>query len=95
MRGTPQTMQGLTDYKNVIEEIIEFLQTKKASCLEKGIRDIIIDPGFGFAKTIEQNLKMIKHFEEFQQLKCPLLMGISRKSFIYKSLNSTLPTYIK
>lgn len=89
MRGTPQTMQEKTNYEDVINEVIQFLTEKKESCLQKGIKQIIIDPGFGFAKNIEQNFTMIKEFDQFKKLNSPILMGISRKSFIYKTLQTT------
>lgn len=89
MRGNPNTMQSLTDYKEVVNEVSHFLKDKMALCRSMGIRDLIVDPGFGFAKTIEQNFEMINRLEEFSKLDAPLLLGISRKSFIYKTLNTS------
>lgn len=88
MRGTPKTMQNLTDYENLIQELVLFFDKKTKIFHEIGINDIIIDPGFGFAKTVEQNFEIIKHFELLKALDHPLLVGISRKSFIQKTLNT-------
>jgi dihydropteroate synthase len=87
MRGTPQTMKQLTQYENLLLDILDFfvLQTNKLKAL--GVRDIILDPGFGFAKTIAQNYEILQYFQHFQQLKLPLLAGLSRKSMIYNTLN--------
>lgn len=87
MRGTPQTMQRFVDYENLIQEIFRFFDEKSKAFHALGIHDIILDPGFGFAKTVDQNFEIIKHFEIFKQLDHPLLVGISRKSFIQKQLN--------
>ena len=87
MKGTPQTMQQLTQYKNVTQEVKLFLEERIKTCEEAGINDIIIDPGFGFAKNIEQNFTLFKNLSTFKTLQKPLLLGISRKSMIYKFLN--------
>lgn len=88
-KGTPQTMQSLTYYDNIIDELLNYFQTKINQLRELGQKDIIIDIGFGFAKTIEQNYFLLKHLDLFNVLNCPLLVGISRKSMIYKPLQTT------
>lgn len=88
-KGTPQTMQSLTHYDNIIDELLNYFQTKINQLRELGQKDIIIDIGFGFAKTIEQNYFLLKHLDLFNVLNCPLLVGISRKSMIYKPLQIT------
>lgn len=89
MRGTPQTMQTLTEYENIIKEMLYYFSEKTARARSFGINDLIIDPGFGFAKTLEQNYEVLQQLELFQMLELPLLVGFSRKSMIYKPLNST------
>lgn len=89
-KGTPQTMQSLTHYDNIIDELLNYFQTKINQLRELGQKDIIIDIGFGFAKTIEQNYFLLKHLDLFNVLNCPLLVGISRKSMIYKPLQTTV-----
>jgi dihydropteroate synthase len=86
MRGTPETMSGLTDYKNITEDVIRELGQKLALLRSKGVKDIVIDPGFGFAKTISQNFELMKQLDALEILECPLLIGISRKKMIYESL---------
>ena len=88
MKGEPETMHQNTNYQNITKEIIDFLAERKNACQKQGIRQIIIDPGIGFSKTIEQNFELITKLEAFQELDAPLLLGISRKSFIYKTLNT-------
>ena len=88
MKGEPETMQKNTTYQNVLKDVIDFLAERKNACQKQGIRQIIIDPGIGFSKTIEQNFELITKLEAFQELDAPLLLGISRKSFIYKTLNT-------
>ena len=84
MRGTPATMHRYTHYKNVVREVIEELKISIEKCLEIGIKKdrIIIDPGIGFAKTLDQNLLLIHELNRLNVLRCPLLLGTSRKSFI-------------
>jgi dihydropteroate synthase len=84
MRGTPATMQAHAKYKNVVSEVIEELQISVEKCLEIGIKKdkIIVDPGIGFAKTVDQNLMLIDHLNRLNILHCPILLGTSRKSFI-------------
>lgn len=86
MRGTPKTMQQLTHYEHLTEEIIEWFSHRLELLYKKGVNDVLIDPGFGFAKTIEQNYELMNRLEDFHPLNCPLLIGISRKSMIYKKL---------
>jgi dihydropteroate synthase len=88
MKGEPDTMLKNTNYQNITKEIIDFLAERKNACQKQGIRQIIIDPGIGFSKTIDQNFELIAKLEAFQELEAPLLLGISRKSFIYKTLNT-------
>jgi len=88
MKGEPDTMLKNTNYQNILKEVIEFLAERKNACQKQGIQQIIIDPGIGFSKTIEQNFELIAILEAFLELEAPLLLGISRKSFIYKTLNT-------
>lgn len=86
MPGTPANMQSMTKYKDLINDIIDFLGTQIDSLKQKGLNDIIIDPGFGFGKTIEQNYQLLAHLAAFKILDCPVLAGISRKSMIFRLL---------
>ena len=88
MRGTPQTMQTMTNYENIIKEMLFYFAQNVARARSYGIDDFIIDPGFGFAKTIEQNFEILQKLELFQILELPLLVGVSRKSMIYKTLET-------
>ncbi|MBP6625741.1 MAG: dihydropteroate synthase [Chitinophagaceae bacterium] len=88
MRGNPQTMQTLTQYDNVVKEMILYFSEKVAKARSFGINDLILDPGFGFAKTTEQNYEILQKLELFQMLELPILAGVSRKSMIYKLLNT-------
>lgn len=92
MRGTPSTMQQFTQYHDVTNDVISELSEKVNTLHNNGVKDIIIDPGFGFSKTIEQNYEMINHLEQFHTINLPVLVGISRKSMIYKALNLTPET---
>jgi dihydropteroate synthase len=87
MRGTPQTMATLTQYENLHVDIISSLQQKLVSLVASGLTDVIIDPGFGFAKSGEQGFELMNKLELFHVLERPLLVGISRKSMIWKTLN--------
>lgn len=89
MRGTPATMQQLTEYNDVTRDVIDDLHKKKCALNDLGIDDVIIDPGFGFSKTVEQNYEMLNRLEDFKQLDAPLLVGVSRKSMIYRTLGCT------
>ena len=86
MRGTPATMQLHTDYENIISEMLYFFSTQITKAREAGITDIIIDPGFGFAKTKDQNFEILKKLSLFSLTNLPILVGLSRKSMIYKTL---------
>jgi dihydropteroate synthase len=89
MRGNPQTMQSLTDYSDIVKEMIFYFSERIQKARSFGISDIIIDPGFGFAKTLEQNYEVLNKMELFSILELPLLAGVSRKSMIYKVLESS------
>ena len=92
MRGTPETMQSLTEYEDIIADISTYFISRIQKLREFGVKDIILDPGFGFSKTIEQNYELLDRFNEFLPLQLPLLGAISRKSMIYKVLK-TNPTH--
>ena len=87
MRGTPQTMQEKTEYDNIMVEMIEYFSEKIEKLRLLGVCDVILDPGFGFAKSLEQNYNIVKNLSDIAQIKLPLLVGISRKSMIYRPLN--------
>ncbi|KKY61633.1 dihydropteroate synthase [Tannerella forsythia] len=90
MRGTPQTMQQHTDYDDLMEDIMLYFAQKVRALRQLGVNDVILDPGFGFAKTLEQNYELMRSLSEFSiHFETPLLVGISRKSMIYKLLNAT------
>lgn len=89
MRGTPQTMQQYTEYGDMMEEIMLYFAHKVRQLRLLGVNDIILDPGFGFSKTVEQNYTLMSHLREFKEFDLPLLVGISRKSMIYKLLGRT------
>ena len=88
-RGNPQTMQRLTDYTDVVTEVKAYLRQRLAELYAQGVAQVIIDPGFGFAKTVEQNYALLRSLREFTTLGAPLLAGLSRKSLLWKSLRST------
>ena len=87
MRGTPESMQQNTDYSDLLREIIEFFSQQIHTLSEKGVHDIVIDPGFGFSKTLEQNYQILYHLDVFQIFNLPILVGLSRKSMIHQLLN--------
>lgn len=89
MRGNPQTMQSLTDYNDIVKEMIFYFSERIQKARSFGISDIVIDPGFGFAKTLEQNYEVLHKMELFSMLELPILVGVSRKSMIYKVLESS------
>lgn len=89
LKGNPQTMQSLAQYENIIKEMLFYFSEKVAQARSFGINDLIVDPGFGFAKTVEQNFEVMKSLELFQMLELPLLVGVSRKSMIYKTLDTS------
>ena len=89
MRGTPRTMQRHTDYADLMEEVMLYFARKVRELRLLGVNDIILDPGFGFSKTLEQNYRLMRHLEEFAVFELPLLVGVSRKSMIYRLLDAT------
>lgn len=89
MRGTPKTMQTLTDYEDILSEMIAFFQTRIDRLSQLGVSDVVIDPGFGFSKTMEQNYYVLSHLRELAILDKPILAGLSRKSMLYKALGIT------
>jgi len=91
MRGTPETMQSLTDYEDVVTEVAESLRRKAEMLVGRGIlpERLILDPGFGFAKSAEQNFRLLAHLDKICALGFPVLSGVSRKSMIYRTLNIT------
>ena len=86
-RGNPKTMQTMTNYQNITQDVILDLSQKVTTLTELGVHDIIIDPGFGFAKNIDQNFELLQNIKRFKLLNKPILVGISRKSMIHKELN--------
>ncbi len=88
MRGTPQTMMNQTNYADVALEVVDFLAKQIKRARDIGVRDIIIDPGFGFAKTQDQNFELFKQLNLLRILELPILVGVSRKSMIYKTLET-------
>jgi len=89
MRGTPENMQEKTDYENFIEDIIFYFSEKIAQLNSMGVNDIIVDPGFGFAKTVAQNFELLNNLERFKVFELPILAGLSRKTMIWKTLGIT------
>lgn len=87
MQGTPQNMQQNPNYSNVVKELISFFAQKIEQLYKAGVRDVIIDPGFGFGKAIEHNYALLQNLEAFKLFGLPILVGLSRKSMIYKVLN--------
>lgn len=89
MKGNPQTMQSLTHYDDIVKEMIYYFSERIFEARKLGINDLIVDPGFGFAKTLEQNYEVMQKLDIFKQLELPVLVGISRKSMIYKLLETS------
>ena len=89
MKGTPQTMQSLANYEDLLKEMNFYFSERIAKARSFGLNDIIIDPGFGFAKTIEHNYELLQNLELLQFHELPILAGISRKSMIYKALGTS------
>lgn len=89
MRGNPQTMQNYNTYEHLIKDILFYFSERIATARSCRIVNLIIDPGFGFAKTITQNFELLKHLNHFKRMDLPILVGVSRKSMIYKSLDIT------
>jgi dihydropteroate synthase len=87
MRGTPQNMNQLTDYSQLTKEIIDSLHPKIYHFKQLGIKDLVVDPGFGFAKTVPQNFELLNNLESLSILNRPILVGLSRKSMIWRTLN--------
>ena len=88
MRGTPETMSKLTDYNNVASDVLEWMARRIDELRQMGIADVIADPGFGFAKTMEQNYELMASLNAFHALDAPLLVGVSRKRMIYMPLET-------
>ena len=88
MKGNPQNMQHKPTYKNVVNEIVKNISEKIFLAREAGIMDVIIDPGFGFGKTLQHNYEILNNLSFFKELDCPILVGVSRKSMIYKLLET-------
>ncbi len=86
-RGTPETMQQMTDYDDLVMDVLDDLQQKVFQLRQLGQKDIIIDLGFGFAKTINQNYILLNHLRDFEVMECPMLVGVSRKSMIWRTLD--------
>jgi dihydropteroate synthase len=91
MQKQPLTMQVNPEYHNVVEDVFNFLEAKVAIAKAAGVKEIIIDPGIGFGKTLEHNLTLLRHINNFEGLGCDILVGISRKSFLGKLLNIDVP----
>ena len=89
MKGTPQTMQQHTHYDHFLKDIFLYFAEKTTQLRHMGVNDVILDPGFGFAKTIEQNYELLAQLQDFDIFDLPLLVGVSRKSMIYKMLGTT------
>lgn len=89
MQGKPETMQQAPEYKDVVAEVLEFLARQQQRFFEAGGKDVIVDPGFGFGKTLLHNYRLMDRLEDFHELHAPLLVGLSRKSMIYKLLETT------
>ena len=87
MQGSPETMQDAPEYDHIINDLLQFFGERVQKLRKLGVNDIIIDPGFGFGKTLEQNYKLLLELDSFQMMELPLMIGISRKSMIYKTLN--------
>lgn len=89
MRGTPKTMNQFTSYENLIKDVVDDLQVKIHQLSSYGLKDVIIDPGFGFAKTPQQNFQLLNSLDYFKILNKPILVGLSRKSMIWRTLSTT------
>ena len=87
-KGLPKTMQDQPHYDNVLQEVKSYLENKVKLYHQAGIEDIVLDPGFGFGKTLDDNYHLLKHLETFHSLNCPLLVGVSRKSMVWKLLST-------
>lgn len=89
MKGDPRTMQSMTDYRDIVTEVVDYFRERTAWLRGRGVRSIIVDPGFGFAKTLEQNYVLLRGLHRLCELGYPVLAGVSRKSMIYKLLGTT------
>ena len=89
MQGTPDTMQVNPHYTDVVDEVVTYLARRSNELHDRGVADVIVDPGFGFGKTLEHNYQLMSRLEEFHLLEMPLLVGVSRKSMIYRLLDTT------
>lgn len=89
MKGNPETMQTAPEYQDVLAEVLEFLARQQQRFFDAGGKDVIIDPGFGFGKTLQHNYRLMDRLQDFHELHAPLLVGVSRKSMIYKLLETT------
>jgi dihydropteroate synthase len=89
LRGTPQTMNQHTTYENLVKDITDYFHKKVNQLLGLGIKDVVFDPGFGFAKTVDQNFELLNHLDYLQILGKPMLVGLSRKSMIWRTLNTS------
>ncbi len=92
MQGTPQTMQENPTYENVVQEVLDFFITEVGKLRELGVKDLILDAGFGFGKTLTHNYQLLQHLHVFQILELPILTGISRKSMVYKPFGGSSKT---
>ena len=89
MRGTPQTMTSLAQYENLIKEIIDYFHGILYQLNAFGVKDVLVDPGFGFAKTVDQNFELLSRLEQLHILYKPMVIGLSRKSMVWKTLNTS------
>ena len=89
MKGTPQTMQQFASYENITKEVLEYFIERTETCRLAGINDVMIDPGFGFSKTVAHNFELLRNMSAFKMLQKPILAGLSRKGTIYKTLSIT------
>jgi len=86
LQGKPKDMQNNPTYENVVQDVLHYFSKKIEAAHQCGINDILIDPGFGFGKTVDHNYQLLKHLDLFKSLQCPIMVGLSRKSMIYKTL---------
>ena len=89
MRGTPQTMRGLTEYDDLFAEMTKYFQERVKTLNDRGVEDVILDVGFGFAKTVDQNYDILRNLDYFEVMSRPMLVGVSRKSMVFKTLETT------
>ena len=89
MRGTPQTMNGMTQYNDLLKDILTYFQARLVKFSQMGVRDVVVDPGFGFAKTVDQNFTLLRNLSVLKILGRPVLTGLSRKSMIWRTLDTS------